>query len=182
MELGLKRFILLIVCLVLSIHPAKASEGGGEGVPIDGIDTKSESLFIYFPDASALRLVAQERKLPKGISMDDPYRLGRYLVKELLAGPKGRGVKVLPENSALGAFFIDNEKTAYVDIDISKAGPLRYGVRQEILSVYALVNTLVINADGIEKVKILFNGKEADTFAGHVDISSPLKADLMWTR
>jgi hypothetical protein len=51
------------------------------------------------------------------------------------------------------------------------------GSQAEILAVYSIVHSIVANFDGIESVQILVNGGEKTTFAGHLDLSKPLRPD-----
>jgi len=46
---------------------------------------------------------------------------------------------------------------------------------QELLTVYGLVNTLLVNLPTMAEVQILVEGREADTLAGHVDLRRPLR-------
>lgn len=52
------------------------------------------------------------------------------------------------------------------------------GVRAELLSIYSVVNSLALNMEGIFAVKLLIDGREADTLAGHVDLRYPYKANI----
>ncbi len=47
----------------------------------------------------------------------------------------------------------------------------RSGVLVEELTVASLVETLSANIPGINRVKILVDGKSRDTLAGHVDLT-----------
>ena len=52
------------------------------------------------------------------------------------------------------------------------------GLREELLAVYSLVNSLTANNLGIDRVVLMWNGEQRPTFAGHVDTSRALMADL----
>ena len=52
------------------------------------------------------------------------------------------------------------------------------GLREELLAVYSLVNSLTANNLGIDRVVLMWNGEQRPTFAGHVDTTRPLMADL----
>ena len=52
----------------------------------------------------------------------------------------------------------------------------------ERLSIYSIVNSLILNVSEIQMVKILINGKDALTLAGHIDLRFPLKADMLLIR
>jgi hypothetical protein len=42
-----------------------------------------------------------------------------------------------------------------------------------------MVNTLALNIPEIEAVKILIEGREAKTLAGHIDIRRPFRANML---
>ena len=52
------------------------------------------------------------------------------------------------------------------------------GLTEELLAVYSLVNSLTANNLGIDRVVLMWNGEQRPTFAGHVDTTRPLMADL----
>ena len=55
------------------------------------------------------------------------------------------------------------------------------GLIQEVSSIYAIVNSLTENLPSIRRVQILVEGAEAETLAGHIDLSKPLRQDLSMT-
>ena len=52
------------------------------------------------------------------------------------------------------------------------------GLTEELLAVYSLVNSLTANNLGVDRVVLMWNGEQRSTFAGHVDTTRPLMADL----
>jgi hypothetical protein len=50
------------------------------------------------------------------------------------------------------------------------------------MTIYSIVDTLVLNLEQVRQVKFLIGGQEAATLAGHVDLSRPFKADMLWIR
>ena len=60
---------------------------------------------------------------------------------------------------------------AVIDLNSAFAAGHRSGILVEELTVVSLVETLTANIPGITRVKILVNGKEQDTLAGHADLS-----------
>ena len=61
--------------------------------------------------------------------------------------------------------------TAVVDLNQAFASGHRSGVLVEELTVLSLVQTLAANLPGIVQVKILVNGQERETLAGHADLA-----------
>jgi hypothetical protein len=60
---------------------------------------------------------------------------------------------------------------AVIDLNSAFADGHRSGILVEELTVVSLVETLTANIPGITRVKILVNGKEQETLAGHADLS-----------
>jgi hypothetical protein len=66
--------------------------------------------------------------------------------------------------------YLMGEDTAIVDTNSSFADSHPSGVLAEELTVASLIGTLNANDNRIAKVKILVNGQERDTLAGHADL------------
>jgi len=45
-----------------------------------------------------------------------------------------------------------------------------------------VVNSLILNVDGIDRVKILIDGMEAQALTGHLPLDFPFTADMLLTR
>jgi hypothetical protein len=71
----------------------------------------------------------------------------------------------------LRAFFLDSQGTAYVDLAPVQQQPVRASGWDEQLAIYAIVNTLMQNFEEIKQVEFLMNGRDAETLAGHMDLS-----------
>ncbi|MEZ4566013.1 MAG: GerMN domain-containing protein [Desulfobacterales bacterium] len=108
---------------------------------------------------------------------DDPA-FCRRLIEALSAGPQSGLARTLPKDTTIRAVFVEG-KTAYVDfsreISISHPG----GILSELMTIYSVVNTLVLNVDAVDTVKLLIAGQDAETLASHVDIRFPLNADIL---
>ena len=51
----------------------------------------------------------------------------------------------------------------------------------ELAAIYSIVRTITANFTQVKQVKFLIGGQEAETLAGHIDISRPLQlSDLKW--
>ena len=55
------------------------------------------------------------------------------------------------------------------------------GLAMELASIYSVVNSLTQNVGKIGRVQILIEGAEAETLAGHIDLSHPFSEDLSMT-
>lgn len=98
----------------------------------------------------------------------------RMVVLEVLAGPSGNLNlhAVVPWEAALAAVFIDHEGTAFIDLT-APPKPLA-GSHTELMLVYGLVDSILLNCPELVSVQILFGGHEIPTLTGHLDLSRPL--------
>jgi hypothetical protein len=71
----------------------------------------------------------------------------------------------------LRACYLDPGGTAYVDLATAGTKDPQGSAWDELLTIYALVNTLTENFTEIKQVRLLLDGREIQTLAGHVDLS-----------
>jgi len=131
---------------------------------------------LYFSGPDHSFLTAEARDLPNS---GDPSELGKNIVQALIDGPRGKGVRTLPAAAVVRDVFITDDGTAYVDFNEKVAEDHPGGVQTELVSIYSVVNSLVLNLEGISAVKLLIGGRESDTLAGHIDLRFPYKANIL---
>lgn len=78
----------------------------------------------------------------------------------------------LGQGSEIRAVYLVDPGLAVIDVNGAFANLHRSGVLIEELTVTSLIETLSANIPGITRVKILVDGKERDTLAGHVDLTN----------
>jgi hypothetical protein len=66
---------------------------------------------------------------------------------------------------------------AYVDFSKEIQDKSLSGSEAEMAAVYSIVNSLTYNFKSIKKVLILVDGEEAETLAGHINLSKPFAPD-----
>jgi hypothetical protein len=71
----------------------------------------------------------------------------------------------------LRAFYLDSQGTAYIDLMRDQQLPVRASAWDELLAVYAIVNTLMQNFEEIKQVVFLTDGRETEILAGHIDLT-----------
>ena len=135
-------------------------------------------VYLYFAD-SQNRYLTEEQRF--GLQSDDPAVFCRNIVDSLISGPAGDLVRTVPPATRIRAIFID-DKTAYVDLSREIAASHPGGIVSELMTLYSVVNSLVLNVDAVDKVKLLIAGQDAQTVSGHIDIRFPLHADILLIR
>ena len=137
------------------------------------------NVYLYFIDPDTSFLMAEERV---SVHADEPVRFAEFIIEALINGPTGTLMRALPEETKLRAAYVSQNGTAYVDFteDISTYHP--GGSRLEYLTIFSIVNSLIVNIPQIKAVKFLKGGQDALTLAGHIDIRSPFKANMLLVR
>lgn len=106
----------------------------------------------------------------------------RRIVVSLLEGERNVGMKtVIPEGTSLINLFI-NDRQVVVNLSAHMVSNLEGGMDAELLAVYAVVNSLLFNLEGIESVQLLIESEKLPTLGGHIDIQTPLIANSAITR
>jgi hypothetical protein len=139
----------------------------------------TSTVHLYFGDRQNDYLTAETRVLTHA---PGPAPLGRAIVAALLAGPRTNRVPTLPEETALRAFYLTDDGTAYVDLSEGASEMHPGGAQAELMSVYSVVDSLVLNIPEIQRVKILLAGSEVSSLAGHIDLRQPLAANMLIVR
>jgi spore germination protein GerM len=158
-----------------SISPQAAAPVTRYDAPV----SEKREVALYFGDATGRFLSAEQRVLDQPA---DAAAAARRLVEVLIQGPVKAGTRTLPADAGLRALFVTAEGVAYIDFNADAFDHHPGGIETELLSIYSIVNTLVLNLDAIRQVKFLVDGQEAVTLAGHVDLSRPFQADMLWVR
>ncbi|WP_319523727.1 GerMN domain-containing protein [uncultured Desulfosarcina sp.] len=149
--------------------------------PLPGYTEEGEKqvAHLYFADAKKPFLVGEERVL---IDSGDPAVYARQIVQELINGPAGGKWATIPRGTRLRSFFLLEDGTAVVDFSNHFRKNHPGSCRLEQLTLFSVVNSLVLNVPAIDRVKILIDGAETETLAGHVALEFPLTADMLLTR
>lgn len=134
---------------------------------------------LYFSDLQGRFLTSEQRSVQRPGSA---AAYARQLINMLIEGPKQGGSRTLPEAARVRALFVSGDGVAYVDFVDNAFEQHPGGVDSELITLYSVVNTLVLNIEEIRYVKLLIGGQEAVTLAGHVDLAPVYKAAMLWVR
>jgi hypothetical protein len=99
---------------------------------------------------------------------------GQSQAREILAamlGDQRATQTALLKDVKLRDLYLDALGTAYVDLASGQQKEIKASARDELTALYAVVNTLLQNIEEIKRVRVLLDGKEAQTLAGHIDLS-----------
>jgi hypothetical protein len=77
----------------------------------------------------------------------------------------------LASGAEVRSVFLVDPGVAVIDLNGAFADGHRSGVLVEDLTIASLIHTISANTPGILRVRILVDGKERETLAGHADLS-----------
>jgi hypothetical protein len=100
----------------------------------------------------------------------DTQAQARETLTALLADQRAELVAVL-KDVKLQEFYLDSTGTAYVDLIPNQQKEISASAGEELLALYAIVDTLMLNFEEVKQVLFLLDGRESRTLAGHVDLS-----------
>ena len=132
--------------------------------------------YLYFVDENHQFLRAEERIL---VQQDSAVENAKSLINALIHGPKSGLVPTLPEEVRLLALHVTEDAVAYVDFDRAVHEKHPGGILTELFTISSVVNTLALNLEEVDQVKILIDGNEAKTLTGHIDIRFPFQPNVL---
>ncbi len=177
-----ERVKIALVCLVMAVaamgYYALRLKHQAEKLPTHVADTRPIAPPVSGPTEHVLLYVASDadgmlHKQPAEIPVTgDPNERARQLLRALLSvylkkdspHPLGSGADVK-------YVFLVKPNMAIVDTNSAFADSHRSGVLVEQLTVASIARTLAENFPGTIMVKLLVEGRERETLAGHADLA-----------
>ena len=142
--------------------------------PVQG-PTEQVTLYVAYDDPGTLRAQGARIPLPAG-RQERAEELLRALIKlyldESSPHPLGQG-------SEIRNVYLVDPGLAVIDTNAVFSDTHRSGVLLEELTVASLTETLSANIPGINRVKILVDGRTRDTLAGHTDLTGFFEVSQM---
>ena len=161
------------------ILPAISAENDTLTTSLEAKYLERTIIHLYFANKENSFLIAEKRLL---VQPDDPAQMGKLIIESLIKGPKEGLMRTISSDATLRALFVTEDKTAYADFSPVIREKHPGGCKSEIITIYSTVNSLILNIPEIDMVKILIDGRESMTLAGHIDLRFPLKADMLLVR
>lgn len=170
--------ILLAAVLAMSIY-AWRMRGRAAATPVASVDTRPVvppvagatervTLYVAYDDIGILRAQSAQIPMPS-VRQERAEEVLRALIAHYLDKTSPHP---LPPGSDIRSVYLVDPGLAVIDVNAAFADGHRSGVLAEELTVASLIQTLSANIPGILKVKILVEGKQRETLAGHADLSN----------
>ncbi|HXO32280.1 MAG TPA: GerMN domain-containing protein [Candidatus Acidoferrales bacterium] len=147
--------------------PVPSLDSGPVVAPVAG-NTERVTLFVAYDDIEVLRSQSAQIPMPS-VRQQRAEEVLRTLIALYLDKSSPHP---LPPGSDIRSVYLVDPGLAVIDVNAAFADGHRSGVLAEELTVTSLIQTLSENIPGILKVKILVEGKQRDTLAGHADLSN----------
>jgi hypothetical protein len=171
--------ILLAAALGLSLYALHMRKNAAAPSPAAAVDTRPLAPPVAGPSERVVLFIARDDDgTLRGESAQIPMPSGRQqraeeLLRALLSiyldksspHPLGPG-------SDIRSVYLVDPGVAVIDVNSAFADTHRSGVLVEQLTIASLIQTIAVNTPNLLKVKILVDGKQRDTLAGHADLSS----------
>lgn len=131
--------------------------------------------------------VAEDGTHLMGVDRDVPYGEGtlgqaRQILESQIAPVAEPLVSAVPPGTTVRALFVNERGDAYVDFSREIVTGHSGGALDEMLTIYTVVDALTANLPAVTSVRMLVDGKEVDTLAGHVDLRRSFSKDLAWVQ
>jgi len=129
--------------------------------------TEQVTLYVAYDDPGTIRAVSAQIPLPAG-RQQRAEELLRALMNLYLDRASTHPLAV---GSEIRSVYLVDPGVAVIDTNAIFADGHRSGVLVEELTVASIIQTLAGNIPGVLRVRILVDGKERETLAGHADLS-----------
>jgi len=100
-----------------------------------------------------------------------PVQRAKQLISALILNVPKPEQRVLPADLALLELYILPDGTVIADFSLALATATPSGILSEQMAVDSIARTLEANVPGVRRLKLLVNGQETETLAGHVDLT-----------
>ena len=169
--------VLLVSVLGLSVY-AWHMRKSAASAPLASVDTRPLGpppagpmervvLFVAHDEDGTLRSESAQIPMPS-----DRQQRAEELLRALLSHYLDKSSPhVLGSGAEIRSVFLVDPGVAVIDVNGAFADSHRSGVLVEELTVASLIHTISANTPGLLKVKILVDGKQRDTLAGHADLT-----------
>lgn len=170
--------VLLVIMMGLNdVRDRKTPEKAAS--PTAMMPTHTTRAHLYFAHKKNQFLMAEDRLLK---SSETPEFFARSIIEALIKGPQQGLARTIPAETDLRAIYVAAGGVCFVDLTSAVAEKHPGGIQSELMTIFSIVNTLVLNVSEIKAVKILINGNESLTLAGHIDLQTPIKPNMLLIR
>jgi len=149
------------------------SEATTEGDEETSEPLRTATVEIYFPSALSDGLVGEFREI---FDTATPGDRAKQIIADLISGPTSKDcLRAVSPSTRLRQAYVLDDGTAYLDFSSELTEGVGGGSMMELLTVYAIVDSVALGVREVHRVAILVNGRPLETMNGHLDLRRPLK-------
>jgi hypothetical protein len=174
--LGMGLYGLHLRQQALQLHASANTDSRPIAPPVSG---PQQQITVFLPDDAKGTLYRQQitATLP-----EEPTLRAREIVHVLIGKWQEKGSLHVIGNAAdvNAVFLLNNNKLAVIDVNGPFADQHRSGVLVEELTLASIAKTLGANLPGMTEIRVVVDGKERETLAGHADLLDSYNTNLDW--
>ncbi|MGN0135811.1 GerMN domain-containing protein [Anaerotignum sp.] len=134
--------------------------------------TEYAILTLYFANAEGTDLAIEERV----VEVNANQTREKTILEQLIGGPTEKDcVRTIPTETKIRDVTTTSDGTCYVNLSEDFVVKHSGGKKEELLTVYSIVNSLC-ELDYVDKVQFLIEGKKLDEFKGNLQFKTPFTA------
>ncbi len=131
-----------------------------------------KSVVLYFVNEDGT-LVGLNREIVSGVTVLDDIRA--IITEESSPQKKSGLLNAIPAGVSVRNVFIDDKQCVYIDFGRVLTERHGGGTQGELLTLEALKKTIAANYPELDSVKVLVEGKEIASLAGHISTREKMK-------
>lgn len=160
----------------LQLHSSAAADARPMAPPVKG---PQQQITVFLPDDSKGTLTkrAITATLP-----EDPTLRAREIVHALISQWQEKdSLHPMPPAADVNAvFLLNNNRTAIIDVNGPFADQHRSGILVEELTLASMAKTIAANVPGVSEIRLVVDGKQRETLAGHADLLDSYPTNVEW--
>lgn len=131
-------------------------------------DTRVTAQLFWASPTAPGTVEANQVELPLSA---DPVQRAKQLIAALITQAPTAAQATLPADAVLQQFYLLPDGTAVADFNDALGTETPSGILSEEMAVDSIVRTLGAGVGQVHQLKILIHGQEAETLAGHIDLT-----------
>jgi len=160
----------------LQLRASAASDARPIAPPVTG---PQQQLTVFLPDDNKGMLL--KREITATVPQDATLR-AREVVHTLIAQwqEKNSLHPIAAAADVNAVFLLNNNRTAIIDVNSAFADQHRSGILVEELTLASIARTMAANVPGVSEIRIVVDGKQRETLAGHADLTESYPTENEW--
>ncbi len=173
------RMLIFLAAAVAIVLAAAMWFWSGNRADSSATESVTETIRLYFPVEQGW--VAEESHQVADLPAGGDARAQR-VVETLIGGPTGSQFYApLPAGTVVDGVFVDSDGTCTVELlSDTYPNPPQMGSRQEAEMFASLLRSVSTNVPEVQRMVVLWNGRQPESFGGHLDTTRPVSLDQAW--